>query len=347
MLINWGRDHEVEAIVTHDRAVEVGNLLLGRLDRPMRRISPEKYRSLPRKQLRSGRESLRAGLTKELEGFCERNFGSRDIRRLAGLYEPLFKHGSQLKMSYREFVELVGEPREHVLRGAPPHCTICLSPRGLQTEYPEMHLIRDLAYAFNSAVALEDEIDQERKKVLSWSQVKRAEVQRHRAQLVNQAAFHRRVRLLSCFNLLEAYINGVAWDFVDSHQFSSLSKKEKEMLEGGASIINSLVRVPEIVGGKSPRPLSHDAYPLQTFTEVVKPLRDSIVHASPFSAPAKFGGYDKLAKVYELTLATTRECVDLAVDIIGRIHAFIGADGVVPRWMPARRANGTFIERMV
>ena len=44
-----GRDREVDAIVAHDRAVEVANLLMGKLNRPMRRIFPEDYRRLRRR----------------------------------------------------------------------------------------------------------------------------------------------------------------------------------------------------------------------------------------------------------------------------------------------------------
>jgi hypothetical protein len=66
MLMKTGRDREVSAIVTHDRAVEVANMLLGKLNRPLRYIFPEDYRSLPRfrasqvRRLRQALEGLRA-----------------------------------------------------------------------------------------------------------------------------------------------------------------------------------------------------------------------------------------------------------------------------------------------
>ena len=59
-------------------------------------------------------------------------------------------------------------------------------------------------------------------------------------------------------------------------------------------------------------------------------------------APMRFGGYDKLSKVYELTLATMRSTVDLTVEIVGRIHQFLGGDGVCPQWLPPRSADGMF-----
>jgi hypothetical protein len=347
MLMKTGRDREVNAIVSHDRAVEVANLLMGKLNGPMRRIFSEDYRSLPRRNLRSGKASLRDGRAEELEGFCERNFGTTNVGRLAGLYERLYEHASQLQLPLKEFAALIGQPQEGVLRGAPRHSTIVISQWGLQTEYPEMHLVRDMAVAFNSAVSLDGEIKQHEK--TPWAKAKRDEVRKHIADLNTRAACHRRMCVLSCFNLIEAYINGVAWDFTESHDISALSKNKQDVLTSGqAGILDKVVKVPEIVTGKSPGPLSQDKDPLKTFKEIVKPFRDSIVHASPFSAPLRFGGYDKLSKVYELKLQTVRSTVDLTVDIIGRIHQFLGCDGNVPPWFPPRGIDGKFeVEKLL
>ena len=157
-----------------------------------------------------------------------------------------------------------------------------------------MHLVRDLAIAFNSAVSLDAEIRQHQG--TSWAKAKQDETRKRIADLQNRASFHRRMCLLSCFNLIEAYIKGVAWDFTESHDISGLSKNKQDVLKSGqASILEKLVKIPEIVAGASPGPLSPDQEPLKTFKEIIKPFRDSIVHASPFSAPDRFGGYDKLS----------------------------------------------------
>jgi hypothetical protein len=335
------RDSEVADIVAHDRAVEVANLLLGKLNRPMRRIAPEAYHSKPRRQLRSGMASLRDGKTAQLAAWCEENFGTKNFHRLAGLYERIYQSKSQLRLPLKEFAALIGQPQEGVLRGAPRHSTIAISPWGLQTEYPEMHLVRDMAVAFNSAVALDAEIKEQ--EGTPWAKAK--QVARTRlADLQTRAALHRRMCVLSCFNLIEAYINGVAWDFTETHDISSLSNNKKDVLdpERNTSFLDKVVKIPGIVTGKTPGPLTQDNDPLKTFKEIIKPFRDSIVHASPFSAPARFGGYDKLSKVYELELQTVRSTVDLTVDIIGRIHQFLGCDGNVPQWLPPRGTDGKF-----
>jgi hypothetical protein len=138
------RDLEVNAILSHDRAVEVANLLLGKLNGPLRSIFPAEYYSMPRRNLRSGKASLRDGRADEIEQFCETNVGTRDVGKLARLYEPLFQHDSRLRLPLKEFAALIGQPQDGVLRGAPRHSTIAISSWGLQTEYPEMHLVRDM-----------------------------------------------------------------------------------------------------------------------------------------------------------------------------------------------------------
>ena len=249
---------------------------MGKLNGPMHPIFPEDYRSLPRRNLQSGKASLRDGRAEEVEEFCKRNFGTTNVRRLAGLYERLYENASQLRLPLKEFADLIGQPQEGVLRGAPRHATIAISPWGLQTEFPEMHLLRDMAIAYNSAFRLDAEIKQH--EGISWSKAKQDENRKHIAHLRTQAAFYRRMCVLACFNLVEAYINGVAWDFTESHDISGLSKNKQDVLTSGqASILDKVVKIPEIVTGKSPGPLAQDEDPLKTFKEIIKPFRDSIV----------------------------------------------------------------------
>ncbi|MGE3820209.1 MAG: hypothetical protein AB7I30_12385 [Isosphaeraceae bacterium] len=341
MTMKTGRDAEVDAIVSYNRAVEVANLLMGKLNKPMKGIFPEYYRSLPRRSLRSGKTSIKVTRETVLRNFCMKNFGTGDFHRLAGLYERVYANDSSLQLSLKEFAELIGQPQKGVLKGAPRHCTVWISPWGLKTEYPEMHLVRDMAIAFNEAITLDAEM-----KVYegsSWDLVKREENRKLIANLRTRAAFYRRVCVLSCFNLIEAYINGIAWDFAESRDISGLSKNKQDLLTNGqASLLDKLVKVPETVSGKSPGPLNQDSDPLKTFKEIIKPFRDSIVHASPFTAPDRFGGYDKLSKIYELRLETVRCAVELTLSIIERIHQFLDGDSTHPQWIPPRGSDGKF-----
>lgn len=151
--------------------------------------------------------------------------------------------------------------------------------------------------------------------------------------------------VLSCFNLIEAYVNGLAWDYVQTHNLSQLSKDNQNVLtesERPVNIIDKLIKIPRLVKEVESSPLHQTREPLKSFIEVVKPYRDAIVHASPFAAPEKFGGYDKLSKLYELNLATVRQSVDIVLALIASIHHFVSGDGNSPHWIPSRDENGKF-----
>ena len=224
-----GRDRDVDEIVTYERAVEVGRLLLGKLDGPMRPIFAQQYRDMPRQRLKSGRHSIRDGRRDEIERFCNSNFEELRWQELAYLYEPLYHHRSVWRLPLLEFIDRFGRPKEHVLAGAPLHSTVVLSPWGLQTEFPEMHLMKDLGVAFNSAAEIDRELGQRR---ATLAQAKGEEIREEIAQSHRQAAFYRRMSILSCFNLVEAYVNGLAWEYVKRHGISGLSKNNQKILRG-------------------------------------------------------------------------------------------------------------------
>lgn len=200
-----------------------------------------------------------------------------------------------------------------------------------------MHLARDLALSYNDALDAEDV--RRRHGTVSWRKAKEEEFRRPLAAALRRGKFSMRMCLLSCFNLTEAFISGVAWEFVQSGGVAGLPKNQQDLLtKGQASLLDKLAKVPAIVKGRDPGPLTKDQDPLSTFRDVVKPFRDSIVHASPFSAPERFGGYDKLERVYELEMPTVTTAVDLTLEIIGSIHEFIGNGSGLPAWMPSRGA---------
>jgi len=145
---------------------------------------------------------------------------------------------------------------------------------------------------------------------------------------------------------VEAYINGLAWDYVQTHDISNLSKKNQNVLtesERPVNIIDKLVKIPRLVVEQEAGPLHQTREPLKSFIEVVKPYRDAIVHASPFAAPERFGGYDKLSKLYELNFATVKHAVDITLALVGNIHQFVNGDGQLPAWIPSRAEDGKFI----
>ncbi|MGB6524262.1 MAG: hypothetical protein WBE87_05035, partial [Candidatus Acidiferrales bacterium] len=63
----------------------------------------------------------------------------------------------------------------------------------------------------------------------------------------------------------------------------------------------------------------------------------------PFAAPEKFGGYDKLSKLFDLNLRTVRQAVDVTVNLIKEIHQFVDGSGALPLWFLSRAEDGKFV----
>ncbi len=340
--VTQGREKEVAEIVRLKRAAEVGRLMLGELDGPLRLIHQEDYANKPRRELKAEAVALRSSLKKELFKFCRRNFRDVAPEDLALLYEDIVAHNSQFRLPLHEFIRRVGEPLPMVLKGVPAHATVDLSPWGLQTEYPEMHLARDVALAYNDALDAHEE--QMKHGVVPWQRAKNEAFRGPLAATLSRGKYSMRMCLLSCFNLTEAFINGIVWEFVQNTDMTVLSKTKQDILtKGQASLLEKLVKVPAIVMGKEQGPLCQKREPLLTFRDLVKPFRDSIVHASPFSAPERFGGYDKLERVYELEMSTVTKAVELTLSIVGRIHQFLDRQPDTPTWMPHRGNDGRFV----
>ena len=337
-----GRAREAGEIVRLRRSAAVGRLMLGELNEPLEKIEQDHYVAKPRRELKAEVAALRSSLRGELHRFCKQNFVDVIPERLGDLYDDILAHNSQYRLPLHEFIRRVGRPRPNVLKGAPAHATVHLSPWGLQTEYPEMHLARDLALSYNDALDAEEA--QCGHGTVPWSKAKKEEFRQPLAATLRRGKYSMRMCLLSCFNLTEAFINGIAWEFVQTGGVEGLSKNQQDLLtKGQASLLDRLAKVPAIVKGRNDGPLTKDHDPLSTFRDLVKPFRDSIVHASPFSAPERFGGYDKLQCVYELEMPTVTSAVDLTLRIIGTIHEFMGNGSGLPAWIPSRESDGRFI----
>lgn len=342
--MDTGREREAAEIVRFKRAAAVGKLLLGELDGPLDPIFVEQFVDRPRKDLKSDREAIRRDLRGEIAKFCRDNFQEIRPEDLARLYDPLFERGSTWYLPLSDFVRDFGRFKPGVLRGAPLHSTIHISPWGLQTEFPEHHLMRDLAGTFNQAVEIGDQLASYHSR--TWSQVKEKRPRDELADLIRRKETSQRACLLSCFNLIEAYINGLAWDYVHTHDTSGLSKDNRNVLtesERPVNIIDKIIKIPRLVAERDMGPHHQTRDPLKSFIDVVKPYRDAIVHASPFAAPEKFGGYDKLRKLYDLDLMTVRRAVDITLSLIGETHRFVGGEGDLPQWVLPRREDGRFI----
>lgn len=253
------------------------------------------------------------------------------------------KNRCNWRLPLTELEKIVGPLRQGVLRGAPLHATVVLSQWGLQTEYPEMHIMKDLAVAWNECIRIQEQLKKEGYAELPYSMLKDQDIKPEIADLIRYEAMYRRTAIQSCFNLLEAYINGLAWEYVFGHGVQDLSNnKQKMFLEAAGSLTNRLVQIPPIVADRDETLFDQNRPPLREFIQDIKPYRDSLAHPSPFSAPEKFGGYDKLSRIYNLGIDEVRLAVEITTNIIGAIHQFLGRDGELPQWFLPRLDDESF-----
>jgi hypothetical protein len=208
------------------------------------------------------------------------------------------------------------------LAGHPLHSTVRISLWGLQFEFPEHHLTDDVLESLEMTVSAEDRLNDFQSRTPYYLLHHRSEI----ASLVRKRNFGAPGTVLACFNLTEAYFNSLAWEFLQKPgAVSSLSDSNRKLMEDTTRVPLSqkVLKYPEIIMGKPM--FNRDAEPFRSFFDIVKPFRDSLVHASPFSAPQKFGGYDKLRNLYRIAtdtavLATVRTC-DLICQMHNTLHA--------------------------
>ncbi|WP_156427657.1 hypothetical protein [Thiohalocapsa sp. ML1] len=322
-----GRDKESAAVEMAEKAVAVGRLMLGEFNdwEEFCRPATVDYSSLPRRQLKSGYADVRRRLETEIEKFCDQNFVSLNTERLAKLYDEILANCG-LEIPLKEFERRYGKLHPKALNGAPPHLTISISLWGLKFRFPEDMIAKDIATSLQL-------IRRAKRTINPYEKLPHKSVSNRTEAFVpslRNLEFAQRAIVLSCFNLLEAYLNGLAWDYCESHSLEHLSKRKAKLLQDttSASIREKLDNYPWIISGTSEVPLDGKA----EFLEQVKPFRDSLVHPSPFTAPERFGGYQKLQKFYDLDEGIVKLAVVSCLSLIASInHIVTGAKGV-PAW---------------
>lgn len=331
MSILSGREKEANIIRRANRAAAVGRLMLKELDTWQKFLEADTVdlESLPRRHLKTAHSDVKKRLSEELQKFCSQNFRGMNEKKLSMLYEEI-KAYRGLELPLIEFEKKFAPIRREVLKGNPVHLTVCISLWGLQFKFPEDEISKDLVSALQVASETHNELNQYKKKRHVELEAERSEI----SSLTRRKMFAVRSAVLCCFNLIEAYLNGLAWDYVQTHGTEGLSNNNRKLLEDtvSTSIRDKLKKYPKILVS---RELWKEPDPeLDKFIDVLKPFRDSLVHPSPFSAPERFGGYDKLRLFYRIDKDTALDASDLLVRIIKRIHQHIHPDTqTVPEWI--------------
>lgn len=258
--------------------------------------------------------------------FCNDNFYGMTKLKLEQLFLRV-KERRGLELPLGKFKEEFTNLKPKVLAGAPPHCTVVISLWGLQVRFPEDLLSKDIIEAVRQLRSSEDILKKYHAKPHSKLVAQRAEI---RAALIIQA-FASRACMLACFNLVEAVLNGLAWKFKqDSTQLDGLSNNDQKLLNDGP-LRSKLIKYPTIITG---RPLWCDKSALvEDFLEQIKPFRDSLVHASPFSNPEKYGGRDKLEDIYRIDRRLAQKTTSTVVLLLDKLLTHVNCDNKPhPHW---------------
>ncbi|MEX0999707.1 MAG: hypothetical protein WD000_07085 [Thermodesulfobacteriota bacterium] len=328
-----GRDKEVAKIRKANRASAVGRLFLGEIKSWHDFIESDTTNldSLPRRQLKAGHADVKSRLSREIEKFCKKNFPNMTIDLLSDLFEEIKAHRG-IDIPLKDFEEKYAPFHPEVIRDIPSHATVDISLWGLQFKFPEYFLSNDIIQAFLN-------LKEATKNIKTYGNISHAEAEQNRDEIkriIRRQEYASRTCILCCFNLIEAYLNGIAWNFAqDSNKMNSLSGNKQKLIRGENPAIfkKKLLEYPEIIAGS--KLWTEDQDPVKSFLSDIKPFRDSLVHPSPFSFPQEFGGYDKLKNFYSVDTQLTENTAGLTVGIIQMIHNHITGNNNnnCPKWL--------------
>lgn len=201
------RDREAQRIRQANRAAAVGRLLLGQCNNWHDFLMADiiDLKSLPRRSLRSGVVDVKTRLDAEIKKFCTNNFLSMDERKLSLLYERI-KAFRGIEIPLPEFEKEFSPINPSALKGCPRHLTVCISLWGLQFKFPEELLSKDLLRCLH--MAQQSSILLREHESRPHSQIAKLRIQI--ADNVGQRELAVRAAISNCFNLIEAYLNGIA-----------------------------------------------------------------------------------------------------------------------------------------
>ena len=290
----------------------------------------DELESLPRHQLKSALADVKKRLSGEIKKFSAKNFEDLTADDLDILYEDI-KAFRGIEVPLKDFEEKYSKIHPSALKGYPSHSTVVISLWGLQFKFPEDFLAKDLFEALSIVISSHEDLEKFRKS----SHRKLVQDKKDISDVIRKESYSSRSVIICCFNLIEAYLNGIAWKFSGyDESFDNLSNRQKKLIKdiGHTTIRDKIIKYPKTVSGNELWDENDDL--VGSFLEIIKPFRDSLVHPSPFSAPEKFGGYDKLSKFYRIDANVAILTAKMTSMIIQKIHQHVTASKQDwPMWM--------------
>lgn len=318
-----------------------------------------RYSEVDKAKLDSVRKMLMVGTTKELEyvepsiqadaAHVARLFGCKmNPASFAKTFMQISRAGKGIPMISKYVIETAYfsnfAENEPIWRGLSPHLLlqvhfdwiVNLERIVYRYHLPEATLYEDMAFAYNSALQIDPSSDSDGNAEADIDLKKRN--------------FYLRTAVLSAFYFVEAYLNGMAFDYCYRNQ-SALSTDDQAFLleepstknkRGFVSFEMKAVQFLKIITSVQHPPLQEtNCPPLKYMLNEGKDLRDSIVHQSP-KIDGTSGVPEKIQWMMSLDTQRVTETVDAAVQLVREINSKIGSSASPLDWLHTRTAEGLF-----
>jgi hypothetical protein len=209
-----------------------------------------------------------------------------------------------------------------------PHCLVNVdfSGRDLDMYLPEASLYEDMCLAYNQAFNLKNPDTKPD---------------------VKARAFYVRSTVISAFNFVESFLNGLAFDFVTTCR-RTLSEAEVDFLTEWDSkrkrqryvkLREKAVQYPKIVLNRKNPPFTESTCaPLQILMLKVR-LRDAVVHSSPKPIGDEI---PKMKDLVEMELDDATKVADAAVDFVKLVDQEVHKGRYDNTWLIPRSDDGQF-----
>jgi hypothetical protein len=203
---------------------------------------------------------------------------------------------------------------------------------------PEAVMYEDMALAFNCASEV-------------TSGIKNLGYLKGGSLAVKKQQMHLRTAVLSAYYFVEAYLNGIAFDY-DYRNQGSLSQSEKDLLmewdspnnrQKYLSFERKIKEYPKIILKRSEPPLTiTNCKELALLLGDAKELRDAIVHQSSKTLDIKLIPA-KVRWLQSVSLEKVQEVLDATVGFVMKLNAVLGTNGIQVGWLhPRDPSSGLF-----
>ena len=226
----------------------------------------------------------------------------------------------------------------------PPHAQIQFDAEGedcgpgrYEFYLPEAVLYEDMCFAYNNAVSSQ--------KAAHARPVEKKNAKAH--------FFYLRNAVLAGFYFVEAYLNGVAFDYLlrsrkvlMTEEADLLPERDSKKGKGGLVAFERKIKeYPKVILGLQHPPLTEsNCAELKFLLNEAKDVRDAIVHQSPRLNPDTLETC-KLKPMVALELNEVTKVVDAIINFVRKLNEILGKHGQDLSWLVGRSTSGIFPDK--